>query len=68
VKVHVEGGSGATVGAKVTRIGRVVRSKSRVQPIPIVELLLEFDRRPGGVRPGQPVRIELDAASPVGVE
>jgi len=68
VKVHIEGGSGATVGAKVTRIGQVVRSKSRVQPIPIVELLLEFDRRPSGVRPGQPVRIELDTAVQGGAE
>lgn len=65
VKVHIEGGSGATVGATVSRIGGVVRSKSRIQPIPIVELLLEFDRRPNGVRPGQPVRIELQPAPAV---
>lgn len=61
VKVHIEGGSGATIGAKVTRIGQVVRSKSRVQPIPIVELQLDFDRLPKGVRPGQPVRIEFES-------
>jgi HlyD family secretion protein len=63
VTVHVEGGSGATLGAQVKRIGRVVRSKSRVQPIPIVELFLELDRRPNGIRPGQPVRIELDTSA-----
>jgi HlyD family secretion protein len=62
VKVHVEGGSGATFGGKVGRVGRVVRSKSRVQPIPIVEVFIELDRAPQGIRPGQPVRIELEAA------
>lgn len=61
-RVHVEGGSGATLHATVVRIGRVVRSKSRVQPIPIVELLLELDRAHAGLRPGQPVRIDLETA------
>ena len=60
-RVHVEGGSGSTLNAKVVRIGRVVRSKSRVQPIPIVELVLEFAQRPSGIRPGQPVRIDLES-------
>jgi HlyD family secretion protein len=61
-RVHVEGGSGSTLNAKVVRIGRVVRSKSRVQPIPIVELVLEFAQRPSGIRPGQPVRIDLESS------
>ena len=63
-RVHVEGGAGATFAARVVAIGSVVRSKSRVQPIPIVELMLKFERPPRGLRPGQPVRIELDASTP----
>lgn len=67
-RVHVEGGSGATLHAKVVRIGQVVRSKSRVQPIPIVELLLEFEQRPTGIRPGQPVRIDLETPPSRGLD
>ena len=61
-KVHVEGGSGATLGGKIARINRVVRSKSRVQPIPIIEVFIELDRPPQGIRPGQPVRIEVETS------
>lgn len=59
VLVHIEGGAGATLPARIVNVGRVVRSKSRIQPIPIVELLLELDRKVRGMRPGQPVRVEL---------
>ena len=61
-RVHVEGGSGATLAGKIARINRVVRSKSRVQPIPIIEVFIELDRTPQGIRPGQPVRIEVEAS------
>jgi len=61
--VHVEGGAGATLPAHVVQIGKVVRSKSRIQPIPIVELILELDRKVRGLRPGQPVRVEVQAGS-----
>jgi HlyD family secretion protein len=59
-RVRVEGGAGATLSARVVRIGQSVRSKSHVQPIPIVDLVLEFDRTPAGLRPGQQVRVELE--------
>jgi multidrug resistance efflux pump len=68
VTVHVEGGSGATLAAKVTRVGRVVRSKSRVQPIPIIEVFMALDRPSQGIRPGQPVRIDLDTNTERGRE
>jgi HlyD family secretion protein len=68
VTVHVEGGSGATLAAKVTRVGRVVRSKSRVQPIPIIEVFMALDRPSQGIRPGQPVRIDLDSNTARGSE
>jgi multidrug resistance efflux pump len=62
VLVHIEGGAGATLPARIVTIGRVVRSKSRIQPIPIVELMLALDRKVRGMRPGQPVRVELTTA------
>jgi len=59
-RVRVEGGASITLPAHVVRIGRAVRSKSQVQPIPVVELLLEFERSAAGIRPGQQVRVEID--------
>jgi multidrug resistance efflux pump len=59
-RIRVEGGASSTLSARVVKIGRSVRSKSRVQPIPVVDLLLEFERRPAALRPGQQVRVELD--------
>jgi HlyD family secretion protein len=46
--------------AKLVRLGQVVHSKSRVQPIPVVDLYLEFARTATGIRPGQPVSVELN--------
>lgn len=57
-RVRLEGGG--TLSARVAHIGRSVRSKSRVEPIPIVELVLEFERAPRGVRPGQQVQVQLE--------
>jgi multidrug resistance efflux pump len=68
-RVRVEGSAAAAIPARVVRIGQSVRSKSYVQPIPIVDLLLEFERTPAGLRPGQQVRVELEpgtqAANPL---
>lgn len=46
--------------ARLVRLGRVVHSKSRVQPIPVMDLYLEFERKAVDIRPGQPVRVELN--------
>jgi len=59
-RVQVEGGASITLPARVVRIGKAVRSKSQVQPIPVVELLLEFPHSPAGIRPGQQVRVVID--------
>ena len=58
-RVRIDTAAG-TLSARVVRIGQAVHSKSGVQPIPVVDLYLEFDRKATGVRPGQQVRVELD--------
>jgi len=60
-KIDVEGGAVPGMIGKVTVIGRVVRSKSRVNPVPVVDVSIEFEDLPAGskLKPGQPVRIEL---------
>lgn len=62
VRVVVEGGAGVAVRGKVASIGRAVRSKSRVQPVPIVDLEIALDDPAAPLKPGQAVRVELEAA------
>lgn len=60
LQVHVEGSRSATLGAVVSDIGRAVRSRSKVNPVPVVDVQLTLDTLPAGLvlKPGQPVRAE----------
>lgn len=60
-RVRVEGGAGRQIDARVTRIGTAVRSKSRRQPIPVIDVELALDGDTDGLRPGQAVGVELQA-------
>ncbi len=66
-RIVVEGGGGSAHHGRVASIGRAVRSKSQVQPIPVVDIVIEFDGAAVRLRPGQAVRVEL-TASPVAKE
>lgn len=61
-RVRVEGGAGRQIDARVTRIGAAVRSKSRRQPIPVIDVELALDGDTEGLRPGQAVGVELQPA------
>jgi len=58
-RIVVEGGGGSTHQGKVASVGRAVHSKSQVQPIPVVDIVVQFDGPTTGLRPGQAVRVEL---------
>lgn len=58
-KVLVEG-SGISLPARVERIGQTVRSRSRLQPVPVIDLLVAVEGDLGRLKPGQPVRVELE--------
>ncbi|MCK7592383.1 HlyD family secretion protein [Pseudomarimonas salicorniae] len=58
-RVTVEG-SGASLVGSLARIGQTVRSRSRLQPVPVVELLITVEGDLGRLKPGQAVRVELD--------
>ena len=60
VRVVVEGGAGIAVRGTVESIGRAVRSKSRVQPIPILDLEVALDDPSAALKPGQAVRVEIE--------
>jgi multidrug resistance efflux pump len=66
-RVSVEGGAGRALNATVQAIGLVVRSRSKVQPVPVVDLMLDLDGDLEGIRPGQPVRVEILDLNPIGV-
>lgn len=58
-RVRIEGGAGRQIEATVTRVGAAVRSKSRRQPVPVVDVELRLDGDTRGLRPGQAVSVEL---------
>lgn len=58
-RVVVEGGGGSAHRGKVTSVGRAVRSKSQVQPIPVLDVEIALDDPGARLRPGQSVRVEL---------
>jgi len=60
VKVAIEG-NGVTVGGTISEMGRVIRSKSRLQPVPVLDVWIELERIPRGLKPGQAVRVEVEA-------
>lgn len=60
VRVTVEGVAGSARSGKVVVVGRAVRSKSQVQPIPVVDLEIELDPGVAALKPGQTVRVELE--------
>lgn len=65
VQVSVEGGALSALSGTVREISRVVRSRSRANPIPVVDVRIDLDRIPEGakLKPGLPVRVDLEARS-----
>lgn len=58
-RIVIEGGAGSALRGKVSGIGKAVRSKSRVQPIPVLDLQIALDNPRAKLKPGQAVRVEL---------
>lgn len=58
-RIVVEGGGGSAYHGKVAGVGRAVRSKSQVQPVPVLDLEIRLDDPKARLRPGQAVRVEL---------
>jgi len=61
-RIVIEGGAGSALNGRVVGIGRTVRSKSRVQPIPVLDVEIKLDDPRSKLKPGQPVRVELSVA------
>jgi len=68
VRVSIEGGAGLALRGTIASVGRTVRSKSRVQPVPVVDVVVALERSDASLKPGQPVRVEVlpEAAAAAG--
>lgn len=62
VTIVVSGGSGQTLGGTIESVGRTVHSKSRVEPVPVVDLIIVPDASGYVSRPGTAVRVEIPVA------
>lgn len=62
VRVSAEGGAGVALDGRVAEIGRIVRSRSRVQPVPVIDVLIKLDGDTSKLKPGQSVRVQLRGA------
>lgn len=58
VRIVLSGGAGS-LGGRIEEIGRSVHSKSRIEPVPVVDLRIAIDASKLVLKPGQPVQIEL---------
>jgi HlyD family secretion protein len=64
VRVGVDGSS-ATLAGHIAELGRVVRSKSSVQPVPVLDAVVVLDEHDARLKPGQSVRVDMqDAGTP----
>jgi multidrug resistance efflux pump len=62
VRVLVSGGDRSLSGV-IAEIGGTVHSKSRVEAIPVVDLIIHLDQGQPRLKPGQPVQVELTATA-----
>ena len=58
VRVGVDGSS-ATLAGHIAELGRVVRSKSSVQPVPVLDAVVLLDEHEAHLKPGQSVRVDV---------
>lgn len=60
-------GANLSLNARVTGLGRIYHLKSRMQPVIVRDIQLEFDAVPKGVKPGAAVQVTLSTEpSPAG--
>jgi multidrug resistance efflux pump len=59
VRITLEGGSSQTLSGHIESIGLGVHSKSKVEPVPVVDLHIALDTSKVALKPGQPVQVEI---------
>ncbi len=65
VSVTLSGGIGRQLDGRIHSIGRSVHSKSRAEPVPVIDLDISLDKRElDGLKPGQPVQVIIHPSAP----
>ncbi|OOG65515.1 hemolysin D [Rhodanobacter sp. B04] len=61
VRVVVAGGGDRSMSGRIVELGGTVHSKSRVEAVPVVDLVVRLDQDPGRLKlkPGQAVQVEI---------
>ena len=65
VDVVLAGGGDRRIGGHVAEVGGTVHSKSRVEPVPVVDLVVQLDPVKLKLKPGQSVRVTIPVAPEV---
>jgi multidrug resistance efflux pump len=59
-RIRLQGGAGQRLQGKLGELGRAVRSKSRLAPVPVLDVLVHLDGDTSGLKSGMPVVVEVD--------
>lgn len=61
VRVVIAGGGDRSMSGRIAEVGGTVHSKSRVEAVPVVDLVVQLDQDPGQLKlkPGQAVQVEI---------
>ena len=61
VSIQIEGGTCRVLGGRIAHSGGAVRSRSRANPVPVVDVEVAIDSVPEEMRlkPGLPVRVQV---------
>lgn len=63
VRVMIAGGGDRSLGGSIVEIGGNVHSKSRVEAVPVIDLVVKLDAGDVKIKPGQAVRVDIRAAA-----
>ncbi|HWU77531.1 MAG TPA: HlyD family efflux transporter periplasmic adaptor subunit [Rhodanobacter sp.] len=62
VEVVLAGGGDRRIGGRIAEVGSTVHSKSRVEPVPVVDLVVQLDPVKLKLKPGQSVQVIIPVA------
>lgn len=66
VRVVLSGGGERGLDGRVVEIGSTVHSRSRVDAVPVIDLVVALDGKPAGLKPGQAVQVDIPATGEAG--
>ena len=62
-RVSVQGGNAQRLTGRIIELGHAVRSKSRLAPIPVLDVLIELEGLSSNLKTGTPAVVEVDPPS-----